>query len=476
MKKLNVISKNILSATIVMNMVFPSHLFAANIVLDTAVNFRVEGVDNSNAPILKALTVMPKGTVLEVPDQYVIKNNNAIDINATLNNWMREGNIQQTKFDQRGRPAYDHFFPVKIVSMPGNRSMNGQHGFVALKHLAERGRLKLETTERTELVAPSEIRRRSAPSVYANTTGDSTEAKICIGDCANDNSLQARIRQDLRTEMERVRNMTQALHRSKRIAGSFDAISRNFERTCFGLKFDDFANYVRETAPQKNVPAEVMLGILTQESAGICHAVGDRTSRSKSVGLFQLNTRTVTNVDPCTQQQLQALRGKSIQQMASDSSLRCLQNPAVNLEGGINVLLSKYRIVNNGTQPTSSSWTSMSLTEKDNFRKALSAYNGGEGWVQIAKSDITYAKNKFGINLTNDWETMRLFMFRHKLRANGYVGQNRSRATKWEISNVAYVDAILGRGTGENSQRGFTDHWQAALNQPSAISVASREN
>src|SRR5690606_7000106 len=96
-------------------------------------------------------------------------------------------------------------------------------------------------------------------------------------------------------------------------------------------------------------------------------------------------------------------------------------------------------------------------------RKALSAYNGGEGWVQIAKSDIAFAKEKFGIDLKNDWVTMRLFMFRHTLRTNGYVGKNKSRKTKYEISNVAHVDAIMGRGTGNESQKGFIDYWQAAL-------------
>lgn len=460
-----------------MNMVLPPSTFAANIELDTAVNFRIDGEDSKEAPILKTLTVMPKGTVLEVPDEFVIKTNDQIDINKTLNNWMTQSNIGQTRFDKMGRPAYEHFFPVKIVSMPRNNSMNGQHGFVALKHIAERGGLKLETIQETSLVDSKEFNKKtnSKPSVYANSgKGTTTEGKICIGDCRDDNSLQERIRADLKKELEAVKKHTNAMLRSKRIGGSFDAIARNFEKTCFGLKFDDFANYVKETAPTKNIPAEVMLGILTQESAGICHAVGDKKSRSKSVGLFQLNTKTVTNVDSCSPKQLQSLKGKSIQQMASDSSLRCLQNPAVNFEGGIKVLLSKYSIVNNGAQPTSSSWETMALSEKDSFRKALAAYNGGEGWVQISKSDIAYAKDKFDIALNNDWETTRLFMFRHKLRSNGYIGKNKSRMTKWETSNVAYVDAILGRGTGEKSQKGFTDHWQAALKN-SAISVASRE-
>ncbi|MES2768026.1 MAG: transglycosylase SLT domain-containing protein [Bdellovibrionota bacterium] len=474
--KLKQFSQSILSALIIINMIFPSSVFAANIELDTAVNFRVEGIDSTETPTLKALTVMPKGTVLEVPDEFVIKTDNKVDINKTLNNWMIQSNIKQTRFDKRGRPSYEHFFPVKIVSMPDNKSMNGQHGFVALKHIAERGGLKLETTHKTNLVDSREFKiKNSKPSIYANGgRHETTEAKTCIADCDDENSLQKRIRADLQSELTKVKNHTNAMMRSKRIGGSFDAIARNFERTCFGLKFDDFANYVKEVAPKQNIPAEVMLGILTQESAGVCHAVGDKKSRSKSVGLFQLNTRTVTNVDSCTPQQLQSLKGKTIDQMASDSSLRCLQNPAVNLEGGMKVLLNKYSIVNNGAQPTSSSWATMSLTEKDNFRKALAAYNGGEGWVQISKSDIAFAKDKFDIALNNDWETVRLFMFRHKLRANGYVGKNKSRMTKWETSNVAYVDAILGRGTGEDSQKGFTDHWHAAL-RGSAISVASRE-
>lgn len=473
--KISQILNGALNIAIISNLVFPTQIFAANIVLNTAVNFRVEGLDKKEVPILKSLAVMPKGTVLEVPDEFIIQTNNKIDINKTLNNWMKEANIRQTRFDNKGRPGYEHFFPVKIVKMPNNSSMNGQEGFVALQHIAERSGLRLETTQDTALVDAKEFQksRNTSKSVYANTASQATEAKICAGDCDKDNSLEKRVRLDLKNEMNKVKSMTNAIQKGKASGGNFEAISRNFERTCFGLKFDEFANYVRKTAPQKNIPAEVMLGILTQESAGICHAVGDKKAKSKSVGLFQLNTRTVSQIDLCSQKQLRALEGKSIDQMASDASLRCLQNPAINLEGGIKVLTDKYRIVN-GSSPTGGSWASLSLGDKDNFRKALAAYNGGEGWVHIAKSDINYAKNKFDIDLTNDWETVRLFMFRHKLRANGYVGKNKTRAQKWEISNVAYVDAILGRGNGDDGQKGFTDHWQVALQRNNSISVASR--
>jgi hypothetical protein len=473
--------KNGLSVAITVSMVFPYSAFAANLELKTGVNFRVQG-GSSRRPLLKSLTVLPKGSILEIPDQFVIKTNNEIDVNKSLNNWITQTSMKQTRFDRHGRPAYDYFFNVKIVKIPGDKNFNGQYGYVALKSIAEGGGIQLQTTEETDLVDSQEFShvesqsKKPTVSSYANShSAQITEAKTCNGECGNQSAFIEKIRKDLKTDLQRVANQTNANMRSKISNDSFTAIARNFERTCFGLKFDDFVNYVRQAAPAKNIPTEVMLGILTQESAGICQAVGDKKSSSKSVGLFQLNTRTITNVNACTRNQLQQLQGKSITQMSSDRSLRCLQNPAVNLEGGIKVVLQKYREVN-GSEPLSSSWSSMSLEQKDNFRKALAAYNGGELWTGIAQKDIQYAQNKFGIKLNNDWETMRLFMFRHRLRQNGIVASNKTRANKWEISNVAYADAILGRGNGEASQKGFTDHWQVALNRVSSISVASREN
>jgi hypothetical protein len=471
-------NKKILSSLIILNLVFPAS-FAANLEIDSRVNFRIASFDSSRKPILKSLAVLPKGTVVEIPDEFIIKTNDKINVNASLNNWLqKDSSIKQNRFDKRGRPAYDNFFKVKIVSIPGDKTMNGQYGFIALKSIAERGGIKLETIEKTDLIDSSEFAQAKpthlAPSVFANASSKTdTEAKTCLGDCQSQNNFTQKIRQTLGSQLLKLKNTSNTLQRSKHSGDGFDAIAKNFERTCFGLKFDDFVNYIQKSTPEKNIPSEVMLGIMTQESAGICHALGDKRASSKSVGLFQLNTGTVTHIDPCTRSQLQALNGKSIEQMASERSLRCLQNPAVNLQAGMDVFLNKYREVNK-TLPASSTWETMSLTEKDNFRKALSAYNGGALWVNIAQSDIRYAKDKFDIDLKNDWETMRLFMFRHRLRENGYVGKNKTRATKWELSNVAYVDAILGRGTGKESQKGFTDQWQIALNRNSSISVASR--
>ena len=79
-------SKNLLSTLIIVNMTVPTHVLAAKIELNTAVNFRVEAIDSTKTPTLKSLAVMPKGTVLEIPDEFVIKSNDKIDINKTLNN------------------------------------------------------------------------------------------------------------------------------------------------------------------------------------------------------------------------------------------------------------------------------------------------------------------------------------------------------------------------------------------------------
>src|SRR5690606_38177494 len=164
--------------------------------------------------------------------------------------------------------------------------------------------------------------------------------------------------------------------------------------------------------------------------------------------------------------QFRALRGKSIQQMATNPSLRCLQNPAINFLSGIKVLKDKYALVNNGASPSSNgTWAQLSSKERDNFRKALSAYNGGQRWVFQSQSDIKYASEKFGIQLNDDWETIRLFFFRHQLKANGYVQRNASsRADRNNLINVPYVESIMGRESQSgDSQTGYTQRWAQVL-------------
>lgn len=475
-------SKSTLAFLITINMVFPTSLFAAQVQLNGRMNLRYPGVDNSNDPLMKSYGVLPKGTVLEIPDEFVILTNGKMDVNATINNWIQKQTLGVSRFQNGNSIDNDYFFPIKVVSVPpgADRTLVGHNGSVALRALARRGKVGLVTTDNTPLVRTPSTRTLT-PSVYANTDSNlDTVAGVCIGNCATESDFMKKLRDILKDKTAEVARRTNQLDKNKRIGGNFDAIAENFRKSCYDADFNKFKEYVKQEAPKQNIPPEVMMSIMTQESAGLCEAMGDKNRPHKSVGPFQLSVGTVRHIDVCTAKQKQALHGKDFEQMATDKSLECLQNPAISLKYGMKVFLDKYKLVNNGQKPSATAWSTAGSDEKDNFRKALAAYNGGEGWVKLALADIAYARKHFDITLKDDWETMRLFMFRHKLESNGRVeNTGRGRKLEYEFSNVAYVDAVLGRGNGQYSQVGFSDHWQVALNPPAdyryTYSLAPRE-
>lgn len=483
--KLKNTAKSILSGVLTLALTFPTPVFATQVRIDRDINLRVNAINRQNEIGLKPLTTLPKGSVLEIPDEYVIKINGKLNANATINNWINQNKMHMTKYDSNGRPQYDYFFRVKVVETP-DKNFNGQYGFVALKTIAEKNGLQMVTTRPAPVYSNTSFSQSNSKASTAKNTPSrysgqysSTEATVCLGNCNDANSpLIQRVKSELGSMLNQTKDNTNRFMSGKRPSQNFNAIAKNFEKSCFGVKFDDFANFVKSKAPTENIPPETMLSIMTQESAGSCQAIGDMTSSSKSVGLFQVSTTTIRDIDPCTTRQMQALKGKSIEQMATLPSLRCLQNPAVNFEAGMKVLKNKYKLVNNGAQPTSNApWKQLSDKERDSFRKALSAYNGGEKWVWQSQKDIEYASKKFGIKLDDSWETIRLFFFRHQLIANGLVDRNGStRATKNNLINVPYVEAIMGRDSDGNSQKGYTQAWaQALYDLPSNLVATSKE-
>lgn len=476
-KKMKNMIRGLLSLAIIFSLSFPASIFAAEITLRESIDLKGDSMAG-----LTTLTVLPKGTVLEMDDKYIIQNNDGtINEDMTLRNWINGSRLKETGYNENGVIKKDIFFNVKILKNP-NGDYVGHRGFVALKSLALRDGLEIETIEPTPIVQTQEQQRTPPSNTNYSEQQTAGEAKVCLGDCRENNSFFAKLKKDMSSIMESVRNKTNKAMRGKRPDSSFQAVVNNFEKNCFGLKFDDFVQVVRQRASAQNIPPELMLGIATQETGGYCHgrgATGDVTSTSKSLGLFQVNTRS-SRVPPCSSSQISKLHGKTLAQMSSDSSLRCLQNPAVSLDEGIKIYLQKFNYVNNGAQPKKSAGTFSQLpqTEADKHRKALAAYNGGESWVELAKKDMNANQSLHGRS-TDNWEDLRYFWARRVLKNNGYAvsssysGNGRSIGNA--ISNLAYVESILGRSSGSNTQRGYVHHWESLIARPTNL-VASRSN
>ena len=222
---------------------------------------------------------------------------------------------------------------------------------------------------------------------------------------------------------------------------SLSLIIGNFEKSC-KMKFNDFFKSVYCKSCGSGVPPELMLAMMSIESAGECSA--ENTNGEHSLGLFQVEATK------------HSCKGKSYR-----ANLKCLKNPLNNLEKGLDIFSDYYEKIN-GRKPSSSDkcqfWTDRTTKERDWHRKALSAYNGGPGWVRRAIRSAREEKtlrntgylqgyhkeidNQY-VGDSASWEDLRLFYFVEKLSPGNFSGSGRQQDKT--VSNLAHVEAVLGR-------------------------------
>ena len=249
--------------------------------------------------------------------------------------------------------------------------------------------------------------------------------------------------------------------------------------------------------------------MMSIESAGKCDALGkmNREKKEESGGLFQIDST-----------QHQCLNNKK----GSLKNSQCLKNPINNLNEGIGILVKHYGDVNpNGLKPLCKDWLKKDSKERDSWRRAVSAYNGGPGWITRAlyaaknvdktlkntgylqfthtfetgrqcqkikacirkqTSACKKMKRKYGniplqqvfqnckgiLSFKNDkknpvswevnWELLRSYYFLERLSPGNKSGSGRQM--KWIESNLAHTEAILGREIkNEKISHGMVEIW-----------------
>ena len=227
----------------------------------------------------------------------------------------------------------------------------------------------------------------------------------------------------------------------------FKSVIRNFEKTCKPLSFKEFLPKVYCKACARNIPLSIMLSMMTAESSGKCHAEGDDDD---SIGLFQVNTNSWS----CNKKKRN-----------SSDNKKCLLNPWNSFQCGMDALQTMYQRSNKRPPPQESpscpSWTDADGKERDFWRRAVSAYNGGHGRV---RQSIRRLEKDFSLNRNNiAFEDLRTV---YLIRCIERRGSDTREKCRHELSNLAHVEAILGR---EGGQKGalpsLADYWEAYLKQ-----------
>ena len=257
---------------------------------------------------------------------------------------------------------------------------------------------------------------------------------------------------------------------------SLKTIIENFNQTCpppYKNNFEKFFTEAYCKSCRKGVPPEIMFAMMSVESSGRCAAEA-KNSNENSAGLFQVNAK----VHQCNDS-----NGKTYKKN-TPANLQCFIDPINNLNKGINILFDHYQKVNAQAIDSSQckSWMNMTEPERDSWRRGVSAYNGGPGWVTRAiKSvrdertlkDTSYligAHKQRNNEYKSDhatWEKLRVYYFIEKfsqgVSEDSRCGSKRKeegtgRKLNCTISNLAHTEAVLGRNV-KSSVPAMVDIW-----------------
>jgi hypothetical protein len=420
--------------------------------------------------------LLKRGTIVEIPDQFVVVKNGKKDLELTLNNWLRQAGHKppQTengpglfKFDGEKQ---DYFFPVKISEnglAPGStlpKELKDTPLYIALGHIVRRGNaLVLTEDARVEPITPRQ-RQEQSPQAVAQRERQRQEMEA-TSPCAQ--GLCSRPSETSDGVKNLIRAISPALAASerrrdqvfRRTSNDLDRIDRNFQQSC-GFPVSEFTQLVRRRAEQAGVPADILLSLMTQESSGRCYVLNSEADNTQSVGLFQIKS-TNASYPRCNSQQKAVLKSLgSANRLATGP--RCLENPLLNLEEAIRILKDKRNsVVRGGFDPSK-------MQDRDLWRLAVSSYNGGQKWVLEARDDLLKFNRIHGTNLDpHKWEDLRLFYFRSWLdpqRRQAMVGKpNAGRSRDNSVANMSYTENVVGRELTESHRPSLASMWVARV-------------
>ena len=248
-----------------------------------------------------------------------------------------------------------------------------------------------------------------------------------------------------------------------------------FEATCPNYNYSGgFKKFFKEhlcKSCKKGIPIELMMAMMSIESRGNCQAT-NKNRNEHSAGLLQVNA----NEHKC----------RSGYTVKTEANVTCLKNLNNNWNKATSILSDKFCATNGGIESSgyakagascsnwlrdtvkgdsstcpsaNTSWLSMGADKREAFRRAVSAYNGGEGHTLEAiyygrKQHSKYTSQKrykYGREKVS-WEELRVFYFISRFKYGKGRGLNET------LGNLAHTEAVLGREV-KDSPPGMIEIW-----------------
>jgi hypothetical protein len=402
----------------------------------------------------------------------------------------------------------DYFFPVRVLkAAPGSDTSHLRRKtsyFIPLRNLSFQ-RNALAVTAPTALYLPDDgiettplpVRRSSGPvgtdtrSYHSAHQLSQSRTLEASGGCSNGRCTDTQMSQPSHTEsgiFGRLKDylsssISGANQRAQRTAARtlYDThnLAERFQSSC-GFSLNSFIPEVARQSRSSGVPSDILLSLMTQESSGRCHIRQREANRSMSVGLFQVSARN-SRFKLCTPSQIKTIRRLHPTQLTQGP--QCLDNPVINLSEAIRILKSKASFLTQSTirfrrseiysgfepnrfMDASGRWN------RDLWRLAVSAYNGGERWVLRAKYDLETFNARHGQRLNAyNWEDLRVFYLRNHLSQyrNGhsyFFGNSMTgRKERNALLNLAYTENVVPRKSISRYDQNMTigDYWSQYL-------------
>jgi hypothetical protein len=425
---------------------------------------------------------LPPGAVVRIPVSILEKNVGADNATETaLMDWLGNTGELRDFTTPNGETKKDFFFPVEVVDPKGSGLAQGAMVYVPIRFLARSKGVNMileadpELSEADASMYPAGMPEADDPQPVVTKNDEPSNQSSGFLSWLNFSSFASSptaVPAESKTEepapmkpvakkkpqivfLPAIRKQLKNVDKKtlKSIVNRRDTLNMAslYNKTCPG-KFDDFRKEVDRVALEQKVPSEVLMSIMHMETAGRCVGIKRPAKHTRDTGLFQINTNS-TRVARCTPWQIKKLAGSKTMKQLRDGSLKCLENPIVNLEEAASVLRSKYAIVNTQKQPDYGRWDKGTASSHDDWRKAISAYNGGQQYMIQTYNDIVAYNRKNGTSLDPDsWENRRVFSFRRVLdrkidKVSFDNTQKYRRKLKYILVNITYVETIAGRET-----------------------------
>lgn len=451
---------------------------AAEFTLTKNMNLRV-AKDSESA---RRLGVLKKGSVVEVPDAYVVKDKSGkMDFDKTLLNWLKKseeaGPNQEDQSKQfllsETSSEKHHFFPVKVVRAAkgssvaeGDLQSRSSTFYMALEHMRVSAR-KIETTK--DLVANLTPEQDGKPVAKIDKEGATpAEARLeAVTDYKPCTSCKTQEPQGILGTLNKAligranaadRKGYQRQLRAR--TSDFSHVEENMKRTC-GFSVKDFSKKISQMRGDSILQTEDFLAILTQESDGICYPSGTIGGRSSNSGLFQINRRYAKKYRACNGNQIAALKKMSFDEMEKSPAVQCLENPMVNLKEAIRTVKEKR----DALLADDRGFDFTQAPKEDQKRFVLAAYNGGERWILKAKEELEAFNKAHGTSYdTHRWENIRVAILFGYLKQSDGVAKRGHHRTSSAAHNMAYVENVFGGGPA-NGEPSLAERWAQALNR-----------